>query len=57
MGQTDFLGVICNHGMSVQKRVLFIFVWKIKQLWSSIWKCRVEIIWSVVAIWQVGGQR
>ena len=23
MGQTDFL--ICNHGMSVQKRVLFIF--------------------------------
>ena len=24
---------------------------------SSICKCRVEIIWSVVAIWQVGGQR
>ena len=29
MGQTDFLGLICNHGMSVQKGVLFIFVWKI----------------------------
>ena len=40
MGQTDFLGVICNHGMSVQKRVLFIFDGK------STW-----IIWVSFDVW------
>ena len=39
MGQTDFLGLICNHGMSVQKGVLFIFVWKINMDHMGFFLC------------------